>query len=399
MSAKRFSRRTAWPGEPSALSMALSAAESRGQTLIDLTQSNPTQAGLQRAEVLQSLADEDGLTYAPEPQGLLSGRQAVADYYERRGLRVDVDDLFLSASTSESYTWLFKLLCDPGDVVLVPQPSYPLFPFLAQLEGVELDFFPLLRNEQWRIDEGVLRRKLASHGSRARAIVLVNPSNPCGNYVHKDDAALLRELSQSFDCPLIVDEVFWDYALSVDAGMPPMSLVAEEEACCFVMSGLSKGALLPQLKLAWIALSGPETFRRTASERLEIIADTYLSVSTPVQLAASNILANVDDTQHELRRRLLTNLATVDSAIEALGPDVPVRRLPCEGGWYVLLEVPRTQSDDEWVEQLIRQEGIVTYPGYMFGVVERGVVVLSLLVEPDCFADAVGRAVRLWARA
>lgn len=398
MSLGEFSRRTAWPREPSELAALLKGAKQRGERLTDLSQSNPTLVGLADEDALAKLSDPEGAHYAPLPRGLLGARESVVRYHARRGHSLSAEHVFLTASTSESYGWLFKLLCDPGDVVLVPKPSYPLFPFLAQLDGVRLEHARRMRHDGWRLDMEAIERRLVAAGPAVRAIVLVNPSNPCGAYVHRDDAAKLISLAAEHRIALIVDEVFSDYPHAELSPSSRLSFAGEDGALCFVMNGLSKVALLPQLKLAWIACSGPDERRDEALSRLEIIADSYLSVGTPVQWALPSILDPVDSKQAGLRRRLAQNLDAIDAAIKQVGSSCPVRRVPTEGGWYAMIEVPRTRSDDEWIAHLLATERLVVHPGHFFDVEEQGVMVVSLILESEVFAEAIGRAVRCWSR-
>lgn len=381
----KLSKRTAFSRRPSALSAWLSA---RGRPELDLTESNPTRCGLVQPEAVARLAHPGGVRYAPDPRGAREVREAVARYYARRGAVVDPDRVVVTTSSSEAYGWLFKLLCDPGEVILAPSPSYPLFPFLAGLEGVALAPYRLSSEERWRIDEGDLDRALAA-SSTVRGILAVSPANPTGQYLNDEDAALLERRAHERSLSLIVDEVFHDFSF---AGPWPSFTT---RASAFVLSGLSKVALLPQLKLGWIVVGGLDPAEAMA--RLEMIADTYLSVSSAVQHAAPAILDEVDGLQAGVRARLVENLAALDRAIEATGSDCPVRRLPVEGGWYALVEIPRTRSDDEWVMALVEREEIVVQPGYFYDLEADGVMVVSLLLEPSVFAEAIGRAVRLWA--
>jgi len=342
------------------------------------------------------LGDPRGARYEPAALGMPAARQAVAEYYRHRGLVVQPEQVVLCASTSEAYAWLFKLLADPGEQVLVPRPSYPLLPYVAELEGVELVPYPLIREERWRPDLGAVRRCWTA---RSRAIALVHPNNPTGSLVRRDDAEALGLLAAERGAALVADEVFSDYPQGPlrDRCLP--SFVGFDRALCFVLSGLSKVALLPQAKLAWIVVGGPKAARDEALARLELVADTFLSVSTAIQLAAPSILARLAGPQARLRQRLQQNLAALDAAIASCGPHCPVRRLAADAGWYTLVEVPRSRSDDQWVELLLREDGLWVQPGYLFDIRGAGTMVLSLLLEPARFAPAVERAVARWSRA
>jgi aspartate/methionine/tyrosine aminotransferase len=315
----------------------------------------------------------------------------VRGYYEERGLSSASDRICLTASTSEAYAWLFKLLCEAGDRVLVPSPSYPLFEFLAALEDVKIDSYRLLRHDEFRIDVAGLE---AAISERTRAIVLVHPNNPTGSFVRRDEARAIEAIAARHGLALIVDEVFGDFATKEAPEDRLPSFLGTREALTFVLSGLSKVVALPQLKLGWIAVAGPASLADEAVGRLEVIADTFLSVNTPVQLALPDILSRRREIQAAVLGRLTHNLAAMDAAIAALGPDAPVRRLRAPGGWSAVLEVPRTRDEDAWVEVLIDEEAVIVHPGYFFDFADEGHLVLSLLPEESAFQDAIGRVLR-----
>jgi len=392
-----LSQRTAWQRESNRLSRLAERARRSGRRLLDLTESNPTRCGFDDSGALIArLADARGRRYQPAALGLLEARAAVAAYYARRGCAIAPGRVVLSSSSSESYSWLFKLLCDPGDVVLVPAPSYPLFPYLAELESVRTRSYPLLAAERWRVDVGAVERLLAAE-PRARALVAVHPGNPTGSWLHRDDADALFALARARSLSLVIDEVFLDYPHPLAARAAVGSFAGSgDEALCFVLSGLSKVALLPQVKLGWMVLSGADALVDEALGRLEVVADSYLSVSAAVQLAAPAFLEAAERLQPRVQDRLRENLAAVDRRIAAQGPGCPLRRRPTDGGWSALIEVPRTRSDEQWASALIEQAGVLVYPGYFFDIAEPGTMVVSLLVEPTIFAEAIERAVTLW---
>lgn len=393
----RWSHRTSWTREPTALAKLLESA--RDGELTDLSESNPTRCGFDDPARLAALCQPAGARYVADPFGMAATRAAVARYYARRDQRVDPENVVLTASTSEAYGWLFKLLCNPGDAILGPRPSYPLFPYLADLESVRLVHYPLLRRQRWRVDLAALRAQLDAT-AQVRALLLVHPANPTGSSVGQEEASALAALARERDLAIIVDEVFADYRQSGErAGVGSFVGFGQQHGVrCFTLSGMSKVALLPQLKLSWLVVSGVDDDRTEALGRLELIADSYLSVSTAAQLAATALLDDVDEIQQRLRRRLRANTAALDAAIAAQGDDCPVRRLPRDGGWYALVEVPRTRSDDQWVERLVEREGIVVHPGYFFDMTETGTMVISLLPDSERFVPAIGRAVTCWAR-
>ena len=391
MSDPPFSRRTSWDRSENAHAEELGRARAAGRSLVDLTESNPTRCGFGGGELVSLLGHPRGLAYAPSALGHPAARAAVARYYADRGLAVSPAGVCLAASTSEAYGWLFKLLCDRGDAALIPAPSYPLFSFLASLEDVVLTPYPLSRDEGFRLDLTALEAAITP---RTRAVVLVHPNTPTGSFVRRDEAAALVALARSRGLALLVDEVFGDYAHGPLPKDRLPSFAGEREALTFVLSGLSKVVALPQLKLGWIAVSGPEALAAEALGRLEVIADTYLSVSTPVQLALPEILAQRGPIQAAIRARTAENLASLDAAIAAAGELAPVRRLAVDGGWYAILEVPRTHDEDAWVELLIREDGVVVHPGYFFDFAENGYLVVSLLPDAVVFREAIGRVTR-----
>ncbi|MFT3769569.1 MAG: pyridoxal phosphate-dependent aminotransferase [Minicystis sp.] len=374
-----------------ALSQHLARARAEGRALVDLTESNPTRAGLGGAHLVPLLGDPRGAAYAPAALGHPAARAAVAGYYAERGLAVPAERVCLSASTSEAYGWLFKLLCERGDEVLIPAPSYPLFEFLAALEDVTLVPYPLLRDQGFHTDLVELEHRL---GPRTRAIILVHPNNPTGSFVRRDEAAAVERLARRHGLALIVDEVFGDYAHGPLPANRLPSFAGERAALTFVLSGLSKVTAMPQVKLGWIVTCGPEAIADEAMGRLEVIADTYLSVSTPVQLALPEILAQRGPIQAAIRGRVEANLAALDAAIAALGSEAPVRRLPVDGGWYATLEVPRTREEDDWVELIVREDSVIVHPGYFFDFAEDGYLVVSLLPEEAAFREAIAKVAR-----
>jgi alanine-synthesizing transaminase len=387
-----FSERTAWDLSENDLARDLGAARGEGRPLVDLTESNPTRAGLASTEALIALLGHPrGASYAPIALGHASARAAVVGYYAERGLALPMERIALSASTSEAYGWLFKLLTERGDKVLVPAPSYPLFAFLAALEDVELVPYPLMREEGFRIDLAALE---AAIDEDTRAILLVHPNNPTGSFVRRDEADALEAIALRHGLAIISDEVFGDYAFP---GLPQdrlPSFVGARRALTFVLSGLSKVVALPQLKLGWIAVLGPDDVAMEAMRRLEVIADTYLSVGTPVQLALPEILAARGPIQAAIRARTARNLAALDGALAALGAEAPARRLAVEGGWYAILEIPRTRDEDAWVQLFVRDEGIIVHPGYFFDLPDEGFLVVSLLPDEAAFAAAIKTVVR-----
>lgn len=375
-----FSSRLPRSLAPNRIALAVDAARARGP-LVDLTETNPTRVGLRYPDdaIRAALADARALAYDPAPRGLPSARAAVAAYYARHGVTVDADRVTLTASTSEAYAWLFKLLCDPGDDVLVPSPSYPLFDHLAALEAVRASPYPLRYHGGWFVDVEEVRRAV---GPRTRAIVVVNPNNPTGHFLKRDEAAALASLAAERNLALVSDEVFADYAFAADAARVT-TLVDERAALTFCMSGLSKPCGLPQLKLGWIVTGGPDTLRADADARFEHIADSYLSVATPVQLAAPSLLPLVDDVGAQLLSRIRKNRAQLASSLQGTAAQL----YDAEGGWSAIVRLPSTRSDEEWTLALL-DRGLLVQPGYFFDLPPTAIV-LSLIVPPEILRSAL----------
>jgi len=371
--------------EPNALSAELDACRRAGRPLLDLTLSNPTGCGFSYPEqaILDALAPPAVLSYDPDARGQAGVRAAIAAYH---GHGLGGADLILTASTSEAYSWLFKLLCDPGDDILVPSPSYPLFHWLAALEGVAARSVPALRHERWNLDLPGLE---AACGPRTRAVVVVNPNNPTGHFLDRGEWAALLAFCARRGLALLVDEVFGDYALEPPAGHLPTALESEAPDCpLFVLSGLSKIAALPQIKLGWIAARGAQA--RALLEPLSFIADQYLSVSASAQAAAPELLRLAPAIQTGIKARLRANLAALD---RALAPHPHLSRLPVEGGWSVLLRRPALDPAEACALRLLREAQVYVHPGHFFDLPGEGYLVLSLLPRAELFQEGVQRMV------
>ncbi len=379
-----LSGRLNWNLRPNRISTMLDEKrQAAGSRVFDLTESNPTRVGLvyPQAEILAALADPSALSYHPSPRGLDSAREAVAGYYRDRGTHVDSQHVLLTASTSEAYAYLFKLLTNPGDEILAPRPSYPLFEFLAGLESVNIRQYPLRYDGVWHVDFDALEQAITP---RTRAIVVVNPNNPTGSFLKRAELDRLDALAAERGLAILSDEVFRDYAFGDDADRVS-TLAGERLALTFSMSGLSKIAGLPQMKLGWIVASGPD--RGQAMDALELIADTYLSVSTPVQVALPRLLGLSGSILNEIRERTASNLARLREAIHGSAATV----LRAEGGWYTVLQVPRTRTEEEWTLKLLDESGVLVQPGFFFDFESEAFLVLSLLPEPAVFAKGVSR--------
>ncbi len=380
-----FSSRIASDLAPNRLSAAVARLRQGRVAFDDLTESNPTRVGLSYpARLLDSISAPAGLDYDPRPFGLASAREAVAGDFRRRGMRVLRDRIVLTASTSEAYSLLFKLLCDPGDEVLVPVPSYPLFEYLATLDAVQARPYALEYHGAWSVDVDGLKRATTD---RTRAVVVVNPNNPTGSYLKRAELDDLAAHCRARGLALIGDEVFAEYVL--DADLPrTTSVLAQRQALTFGLGGLSKSLGLPQMKLGWIAVAGPDDLVKPALERLELICDTYLSVAAPVQVGLPALLAEGTSVRTEIRDRVTRNYR----ALVQTAPRCPaVSVLPAEGGWSAVLQVPAMQSEESLVLQLLEHEHVLVHPGYFFDFPREAFLVVSLLPRPETFDRAVAR--------
>ena len=365
------------------MSLLLEEMRARGEEILDLTESNPTAAGLSypAGEILAALTDPRLLHYEPASAGILPARLAVADYYQGAAA---LENILLTASTSEAYALLFKLLADPGDEALVPRPSYPLFEFLAALESVRPVQYPLVYHEGWSIDLDTLERSI---NPRTRAVILVNPNNPTGSFLKRRELVRLVELCRAHDLALISDEVFSDYGFGDDP-QRVRTLAGKTDVLAFSLSGLSKIAGLPQLKLGWIVVSGPAPEAAAAFERLEFIADTYLSVGAPVQWAAGSLLSLRPAIQQQIMSRVCANQAFLKSQLH---PGSPWSVLQAEGGWYAILQAPRVRSEEEWVMSLLRDDRVLVQPGFFYDFEREAFLVVSLLTPEPVFQAGLRR--------
>lgn len=378
-----FSTRLDWKLRRNRLSLLLEEKQRAGSAIIDLTESNPTRAGFAYSEdILREFSDARSLLYEPSPQGLLQARQAVSSYYASRGLSVEPERVLLTASTSEAYSYIFKLLANPGDEVLVPQPSYPLFGFLAELDTVCVKQYSLAYHGRWMLD---LDSLASAVNERTRAIILVNPNNPTGSFLKRSELERLVALCEHRKLAIVSDEVFSDYSFAPDP-QRVTTLAGVQEVLTFCLSGLSKIAGLPQMKLGWIALAGPAPLRNEAMERLELIADTYLSVGTPVQHALPRLLALGSTVRDQIADRVRENLVFLQ---RATGSDSPCRVLDAEGGWYATLQVPRTRTEEEWCVELLERDSVLVQPGFFYDFESEAFLVLSLLPRLDQFQEGV----------
>jgi aspartate/methionine/tyrosine aminotransferase len=391
-----FARRTEWNLSTNRYSLAVerarACAASEGRAVLDLTASNPTTVGLryERERILSALRHPRALEYEPACKGILAAREAVAAYYAERGVALSAERIILTVSTSEAYTYCFRLLCDPGDEVLVPQPSYPLFEFLADIQDVKLVPYELVYDHGWQIEFESLRRAITP---RSKAIMVVHPNNPTGHFTQRWELERLNALGREHELALVADEVFLDYGIN-GGGLgdeEPLSFAANEGALTFTLSGLSKICALPQIKVAWIVASGPEELVGAALERLEVIADTYLSPNAPVQWAVGELLGTREGIQRQLRERVGRNLCELDAQ---LAKAKMTRRLEFDAGWYAVLRTSATRSDEDVTIALLEQEGVLIHPGHFFDFPGAGYLVVSLIAPEGEFREGIGRVVR-----
>ncbi|MGA7320950.1 MAG: pyridoxal phosphate-dependent aminotransferase [Candidatus Sulfotelmatobacter sp.] len=384
-----FSDRTNWKLTRNRLTEALDEVRSSRARVLDLTLSNATRAGLHYDEplILRSLASPRAMDYDPQPKGLSSARAAVVEYYQaQHGMHVNAERLILTTSTSEGYSFVFRLLCNPGDELLVPKPSYPLFEFLGDLQDVKLVPYPLIYDHGWQMDFPSLQ-KAVTH--RTRGVIVVHPNNPTGSYVHVHEQDSLNKFCREHELVLIADEVFLDYSHN---GALQRSFAANQDVLTFTLSGVSKISALPQMKVAWIATSGPAALVEAAQARLEVIADTYLTMNAPIQWATPALLGQRQSIQRQLLDRVLANLAELDRQLPA---QKTCQRLSVEGGWYAVVRVPVTQTDEELAVDLLRRKSVLVHPGHFYDFPSDGYLVLSLIVQRAEFAEGMGRLLEI----
>lgn len=380
-----FSQRTNWSGAPNALAEKINSLKKQGREIIDLSVTNPTRCGFHylQAGLLNFLLCPKNLDYDPDPRGLLTARQAVSDYYRKKNCEVPADRIFLTASTSEAYSFLFRLTANSGDTVLAPEPSYPILEYLAALNDLRLERYPLRYDGHWRIDLKTLEEKMAAF--KPKAVLLVHPNNPTGNPVQRDERNAVAAFAYRHHAAVISDEVFLDFAFEKTA-REPESFADETGALTFTLSGLSKVTGLPQMKLSWIAAGGPDALREEAISRLEIISDTYLSTGTPVQNALTELLEKQPEIRAEIMARLIENYSHLR---QALAGEKAVKLLNAEAGWVAVMECPFDRSDEEWALEFLEGEGLLVHPGYLYDFHESSFVVVSLLTPPETFKKGI----------
>ena len=394
-----FSDRTNWTLSQNRLAQAVEQVRASGAKILDLTVSNPTRVGLRydSKAILEAFASPRSLDYDPQPLGLLPAREAVSAYYATHAVTLDPQRIVLTSSTSEGYSFVFRLLCNAGDELLVPKPSYPLFEFLADLQDVKLVPYPLLYDHGWQIDFTMMKEAVTP---RTRGVVVVHPNNPTGSFVAREERGPLDEFCRDHRLALIVDEVFLDYDFDGDTRAKAAHMAGREKSgtfaanhqvLTFTLSGLSKICALPQMKVAWVVTTGPGADVTAAMARLEVIADTYLSMNAPVQWALPTLLDQRKTIQPQLLEAARRNLAELDRQLVARGD---CRRLEVQGGWNAVLRVPVTQPDEELAISLLRKESALVHPGHFYDFPSDGYLVLSLICPEQGFAEGVARVLK-----
>ena len=385
---RMFSHRTDWKLSPNRFTQAQQELRAAGREVLDLTISNPTRADLHYdpETILQALVNPEAMDYDPQPKGLRSAREAVAGYYGKQHNDIDPESIVLTTSTSEGYSYVFRLLCNVEDEILVPKPSYPLFEFLADLQDVKLVPYPLLYDHGWQIDFPSLY-KAVNH--RTRAVVVVHPNNPTGSFVADKERSVLNQFCREYNLALVADEVFLDYAHD---GAARATFADNREALTFTLSGLSKISGLPQMKLAWIVTSGTDEQVDAALARLEVIADTYLSMNAPIQLAAPVLLEQRHSIQALVLDRVRANLSELD---RGLAKQKICRRLDVEGGWYAVLRVPVTQSDEDLAIEILRKHSVLVHPGHFYDFPNDGYLIVSLITPLQDFRKGIAKVLEL----
>jgi alanine-synthesizing transaminase len=384
-----FAGRTNWNLNSNRLSEALAKHRAAGKPLLDLSASNPTECGFEydRQAILKALSNPESLSYDPDAKGLLSARRAVAEYYSTLEIIVPVEDIILTTSTSEAYSFAFRVLCNPDDELLIPEPSYPLFSFLADIHDVKLVGYPLLYDHGWQIDFHALQQSITA---RTRGVIVVNPNNPTGHFCKPGEMEKLNEICSSRRIAIIADEVFLDFHL---AATRPRSFAANTGSLTFTMSGLSKISGLPQMKAAWLIASGPQELKSEALARLEVIADTFLSMNAPVQRAMPLLLELRHGFQKQVLARVRKNLAELDKQMSVQSS---CTRLDMEGGWYAVVRVPATRSDEDVAIELLNAQGVYVHPGHFYDFPTDGYLIVSLIALESDFNEGIKRLLSMF---
>jgi len=377
-----FSKRTQWSLTQNKLSEKISQLTSKGKALINLTESNPTKCGFfVSRNILSSLNQISNKHYSPNSQGLERARSAVAQYYKEKSVSVQANQIFITSSTSEAYSYIFRLLLNSGDEVMMPTPSYPLINYLAKLNDVSVKTYSLGYEKRWSMDVNSIGKSF----KKQKLMILINPNNPTGNYIYESELKLINQLAEKQKAALLCDEVFHDFNLR-EKTKTPLSLASNNKVLTFTLSGISKSLALPQMKLSWIVVSGPKRVREEAMKRLEVIADTFLSVSTPVQNALPVWLKERDKIQAGIKKRVLSNLDYLQRELVKY-PENQI--LTVEGGWSVIIQIPKIYSEEDWVLKFLTQDQVIVHPGYFYDFPKEAYIVISLILPPKQFRQGI----------
>jgi alanine-synthesizing transaminase len=388
----RFSERLAWSTPSNPYSLLLQEKRQAGARLLDLTTANPTEAfpGYPHQDIARAYGALSDFRYEPAALGIMAARQIIAAWYGAQGIPAEAHRIALTASTSEAYAVLFKLLCDSGDEILIPYPSYPLFDYLARAEAVKTTPYQLMYDGGWFMDFASVQKALSA---RTKAIVVVNPNNPTGSFLKHHEARKLALLAEQHELALISDEVFMSYPAAISSGRQVRSLIGHNDVLSFSLNGLSKAAGMPQMKLGWIAVNGPQKDVDSALAKLELLLDSYLSVATPVQAALAELLQIGAGIQLKIDSRLRQNRAAL-----AILNNSAVEPLASEGGWSAILQIPSIRTEEDWITKLLAEEGVVVQPGYFYDMAKEAFIVLSLIASPADFAEGLHKLIRLAGR-
>lgn len=386
-----YSDRLSWSFLENSYSQAISLKRRANAPLLDLSLSNPTTAlgtSYPNDAIRQAFGRLEDFLYEPDPHGQRTAREAIVQYYREAGIVAAAENMLLTASTSEAYALLFKLLCNPGDEVLAPLPSYPLFEYLSALESVRIVPYSLAYDGSWYLDVREMARQITP---RTRAIVIVNPNNPTGSFLKELECKELFALAAQHNLPIVSDEVFMDYEIA--AGPHVKTLIGRDDVLSFSLNGLSKAAGMPQMKLGWMAVNGPDADRATAETRLELLLDTYLSVNTPVQRVLPDLLRAGREVRDALRLRIAGNLAVLAELLSGANAHM----LHLEGGWSAILRLPATRPEAVWLHRFLVEGNVIAQPGYFFDMPGEPYIVISLIIEPAIFRQGLSEIRRLLA--
>ncbi|RCK72845.1 MAG: putative aminotransferase [Ignavibacteriae bacterium] len=382
-----FSKRTSWDLKVNRITELLNQYLSNAENIINLTESNPTLVDLNYSEkILKPLNNLQNLIYSPDPKGLIGTRESICRYYEQKGIDLNPEDLVLTSGSSEAYNYIFRLITEPGDEILVPAPSYPLLSHLSQINDIVLKSYRLIYDGEWHIDFDSMKKSLSP---KTKILICINPNNPTGSYVKRFEYEKVIKMAIANNLIIVSDEVFWDYKILEDTASI-ISFSNCQEVPNFTINGISKLLVLPQMKLGWIIINGPADFKKEALNRIEIISDTFLSVNIPSQNALSDWFYTMNDIHYDLKRRIKENY---NFLVQKINSDIPVQLFNIEGGWNAILRLPNIYKDEQWVEMFLNDCGVYVHPGYFYDFEYDSCIVLSLIVSPHKFQKGIEKLI------